>query len=319
VERGKAHFEKMDEKVLKTAAAQVRGDRERWQKRSLAAPGLAEYLDLLEYRLSTKDFFQPADSSTDAEDEAEGKLLWAQMYYAALYQGATALLEVDESSIFTASVDLPETDFEPLTPIGTTWGVATIATEFLSVYIASKTTVVEGASGFFAKLKNFFVGKIHETAEMYQFTGHNRGLTSVNYVALAVISVAVIGVLALTVGMITGDENLIRAGVIILSIVTIVVVSYYIVAAVRAIVTAIRSVAIGTSLLQTVARAAPAGQWFQGVGAIGFILGVAITWAAVAFTIFSNNCSEAFRISRSKAITCPSGVTAKLRVTRRFS
>lgn len=47
VGRGKAHFPKVDDAVLEEAAVQVRQDRKVWLSRDLAAPGLAEYLDLV--------------------------------------------------------------------------------------------------------------------------------------------------------------------------------------------------------------------------------------------------------------------------------
>lgn len=47
VHRGKAHFPKVHEDILREAAAQVRGDRLYWQEHNLAAPGLAEFLDLV--------------------------------------------------------------------------------------------------------------------------------------------------------------------------------------------------------------------------------------------------------------------------------
>ena len=47
VGRGEKHFPKVGKEVLAEAAKQVRKDREHWQRQHLAAPGLAEYLDLV--------------------------------------------------------------------------------------------------------------------------------------------------------------------------------------------------------------------------------------------------------------------------------
>ncbi|MCB0260788.1 MAG: AAA family ATPase, partial [Calditrichaeota bacterium] len=47
IDRGKAHFSEVTRVVLENAARQVRADREHWQQLNLAAPGLAEYLDLI--------------------------------------------------------------------------------------------------------------------------------------------------------------------------------------------------------------------------------------------------------------------------------
>ena len=47
VSRGEKHFPEVAKDVLTEAAEQVRKDREYWQRMDLAAPGLAEYLDLV--------------------------------------------------------------------------------------------------------------------------------------------------------------------------------------------------------------------------------------------------------------------------------
>ncbi len=47
VRRGEKHFPDVDKNVLDEAARQVRKDREYWRRMDLAAPGLAEYLDLV--------------------------------------------------------------------------------------------------------------------------------------------------------------------------------------------------------------------------------------------------------------------------------
>ncbi|MBK9055198.1 MAG: hypothetical protein IPL78_31170 [Chloroflexi bacterium] len=54
-----------------------------------------EYLEYLNEELATEIYFQAADSSQEAQDEAEGKLIWAQSYYASLYSGAEAVVSVD--------------------------------------------------------------------------------------------------------------------------------------------------------------------------------------------------------------------------------
>ena len=58
-ERGKAHFGDVDEDVLREAAEQVKADRVVCQQRALAAPGLAEYLDLVRAVTDLRD--EPAE------------------------------------------------------------------------------------------------------------------------------------------------------------------------------------------------------------------------------------------------------------------
>ncbi len=47
IKRGGKHFRRASKEVLREAAILTRADREHWQKLDLAAPGLAEYLDLV--------------------------------------------------------------------------------------------------------------------------------------------------------------------------------------------------------------------------------------------------------------------------------
>ncbi|MFZ0548411.1 MAG: thrombospondin type 3 repeat-containing protein, partial [Candidatus Promineifilaceae bacterium] len=239
------------------------------------------YLEYLSEKLATDNYFQPIDSSQTAEDVADGKLLWAQSYYAMLYQGAQSVVQADDTVVWEPSLVLPETNFEPVIPVNVNWGVSTLAREFAIVYASKRISVDAAETGIWA----WFKRSIQRSADNgYQFTRFNKGGLSTNYVALAVLAVAVIGVTVLALGLITGDKTVIRAGVVIISIISIIVTTFYIIAAIQKIAAAVQAAA---TVVRALSAAMAAGRWFQGVGVIGFIIGVLLTWGAVGVLILS--------------------------------
>lgn len=240
-----------------------------------------DYLEYLNAELETEAFFQPADSSQEAEDEAEGKRAWAQTYYAALYSGAQSVVSVDNIVAWEPSVNIPEIDLDPIIPVNSVWGASTIAYEFAIVYASKKIAVDAAETGIWAYFKN----NIQATADDgYQFTRFNQGGFSANKLAILTILVVVIAVAYIVAGLITGNDAYVQIGVKILSIVTVIVVTYYIIAAVQTIIKAIQGVVGAVSII---VKALSAGRWFQGVGVIGFIIGTIVTWGVVGIMILT--------------------------------
>ncbi|MBP7998168.1 MAG: hypothetical protein KA314_02115 [Chloroflexi bacterium] len=240
-----------------------------------------QYLEYLNEALATDSYFQATDSSQAAADEAEGKLIWAQSYYASLYAGAQAVIAVDGTIAWEPSVAIPEVDLDPLIPVNSGWGAATIATEFALVYAAKKISVEATETGIWAYFKN----SIQSTADDgYQFTRFNQGGLSANKIAILTILLAVIAIAYIVAGLITGNETYVQLGVKILSLVTIIVSTFYIINAILAIIKAVQGVVGAVSI---VIKALSAGRWFQGVGVIGFIIGTIVTWGVVGIMILT--------------------------------
>ncbi|MBK9055197.1 MAG: hypothetical protein IPL78_31165 [Chloroflexi bacterium] len=178
-------------------------------------------------------------------------------------------------------MSLPEVDLDPLIPVNSSWGTATIATEFALVYASKKISVAATDTGLWA----YFKRTIQSTADDgYQFTRFNKGGLSVNRIALLTIILAVIAIAYLVAGLITGNDTYIQLGVKILSLITIIVSTYYIINAIQAIIKAVQGV---TGAVSIIVKGLAAGRWFQGVGVIGFIIGVLITWGVVGVMILS--------------------------------
>lgn len=229
------------------------------------------YVDYLSKSISLLSFFQPADNSQEAIDQAEGKIVWAQTYYIALLQGGRAVVEINGTAIPQKAKLIADTLYAPLIPPSANWGLNQIAFEFVSMYFSKPI------SPFAAEVQFAFFGQ-YDPAEAAKFTNYNRG-GAVRTISLLVIGVALVGVALIVAGIITDNDKLVRIGIILMAIVTIIVVLYFIVMAVVAIVTAV--------IIGGLAFAMAVGQLFQGVGVVGFILQVLITWGVVAFMILS--------------------------------
>ena len=245
------------------------------------------YLNLLEYRLSTDSFFQPADSSQDSEDEAAGKLIWAQLYYASLMQGSTSLAEIDGTTIWTPSIDVPETDYEPLVPPSTTSGAAYIASAFVLPLL--KATALKALFPSFASFYRILGKSFAFTSSQLQIT-ISRQLKSgmivgmrFNALSNLMMLTAVVGVSLLVAGHFSGDDAMFNTAIIILNVVTVVVVGVYAINAIRAIFSAVLVAAYqSTSILSAASKAA---KGFPAVGAFGLVLGLAAAWGLFAFQV----------------------------------
>ncbi|MBK9051468.1 MAG: hypothetical protein IPL78_11290 [Chloroflexi bacterium] len=234
------------------------------------------YLDYLQQQLSLQPFFQPEDNSQEAADQAEGKLLWAQMYYSTLLQGAKSVVQVDTTPLAHTSQGFPEANYEDVVPPNAEWGVATIAQEY-SLFYLTKWISPAAEGDQFAFFKKMLAG----ANESPQFTNLNRG--GGNSFAMMIIVIAIIGIAVLAVGMITGNESLIRKGVVILAVVTLIVVTYFIALAAVAMVAAFNAGGILFALV--------VGRTFQGVGVIGFVIGTIISWAVTGILILAQGIS----------------------------
>lgn len=247
--------------------------------------GGEEYLEYLSESLETTDYFQPADSSQDSEDEAEGKLLWAQTYYASLYAGAESIVEADLVIVWDISVSIPEVDLDPVVPVNTTWGASTIAYEFAIVYASKSISVQAYDTGIWS----YFKQQIQSTADdSYQFTRFNQGGLSANKVALVTILAIVLAVSFIIAGLITGNDLYVQIGIKLMSIITIIVTTFYLINAIQAIVKAVQA---ATGAMAIISAGLSAGRWFQGVGVIGFLIGTVITWGVIGFIILTKGLS----------------------------
>jgi hypothetical protein len=239
-----------------------------------------EYIEYLGDSLATQDYFKANDSSQSEQDDSEGKILWAQMYYAALYNGAQAMVELNDSLIWEPSVSFSEDELSPISYTNSNWGASTIAYEFLMTYASNKFSP-QLQSGLWKTITSY-ANSVTDGTPM--FIRINKGGFGGNMVAIAAIAVIVVAVPLLLLGYMTGNTLATRIGVIMMSLVTIVVSTFYIVMAVQRIMTVIETVA---GFAATVSKALTAGRAFQGMGVIGLVLGTTMTWGMVGYMLIT--------------------------------
>ena len=187
-----------------------------------------QYLSKLRQHLSNLDpYFQPTDNSAFSRQEADGKLIWVELYYTALYQGLSTRVAVEDDPLWRPSSygDVPEFEYEALWPPSTFSGASTLAFTYLRVLgqtfkygVPDPNLWVSLSDGF---SKSYTTGAINR-----QFSGFQ---TANNVLFAATSVMAITGFTLFTIGFFTGDAKLQRAGEIILNVTTAVLVSVTIV------------------------------------------------------------------------------------------
>ena len=186
-----------------------------------------QYLDKLRQYLSLNDpYFQPTDNSDLSRREAEGKLIWVELYYIAFYQGLSTRVAVDSDPLWTQSFEnIPEYEYEALWPPSTFSGASTLAFTYLRV-LNEVFKYGDAAPNFWVNISDGFSRSYTTGALNRQFSG----LQTANNVLFAATSVmAIAGFTLFTIGFFTGDAKMQRTGEIILNVTTAVLVSVAIV------------------------------------------------------------------------------------------
>lgn len=241
----------------------------------------AQYLDRLREQLSTEDYFLPEDNSTEGQEDAEGKLIWAQLYYAALYNGLSTRVAVSDDPLWKPSKaygDIPEDQYEVLWPPSTFSGASTVAFAYLTVLSTVFTAKVANGS-IWQQLSRGF-------SKTYPVNNINRqfsGLQNATNALFAVTTVtAVVGFTLFTVGFISGDAKLQRIGEIILNATTVALTTVAIVNYLAAFQLA-DSIGAVSSLSN-----AYSFSWDNNVvGKIGIVVQLVIIWGGFLFSAMS--------------------------------
>lgn len=249
-----------------------------------------EYLTLLDWQLQFDDFFTPADDSQDELDEAEGKAIWAQLYYSALYQGIVGKVEFGEELVWEASIIVPETNYTPLWPTTTFAGIGYVAFNFTDALTAAvKSKLASTSNSFFKQLKLAYSSSVSD-AYKFQFSKYYKSSVfqkTTNVMIGVMIAVAVVGATLFIIGYFTQDSTLLTVGVYILNVVSFIAVTVYALNFFYTLYKAFFATA------QVAVRAASKLSSFAAVGAIGLALGVIGAWALFVVqaltTSFKNN------------------------------
>ena len=217
------------------------------------------YMTSLEDRFAELPFFQPENNSDQSLAEAEMRNVFAQYYYAVLFQGVVAVMEVNGQNVWTqAEGDVPETDYDPLFAAGTTNGIVTV-----SLWVLNPITRRIQPSWM-----NWSDPTQIEVSEVqYELFGR------VNPLTVSIFLAAAAGISLLAIGYFTNNQKLFRIGEIIMASITIVVAMITIITFISVMIqTLAQASAITASLVFKVAKV------FRFSGAFGTIISILIIW-----------------------------------------
>ncbi len=258
---------------------------------------IESYLDNLDYLLSAIVFVAD-DEMTQAElTVVEGKRIWAQMFYAALYQGLGNVVESAETVLFEASELIPETGYNPERPPTTFYGTAYVAALAAATFAAAFNGLKSGA-GFFTGFANGLSKSTTATfgrADLFT-TGYERvgdlsprmhlGAFAIDILLAAIIIAAVIGTIMFFTAMAEGNEKLMRRALLVLNAVALAALTVHLITVVTAITRMIMVFTGALSVLLTAfntlnnfVRGSPA------FGAFTFLLQVGSAWGMFLFQL----------------------------------
>ncbi|MEM8856826.1 MAG: LamG-like jellyroll fold domain-containing protein [Chloroflexota bacterium] len=226
------------------------------------------YLTLLEYRMENNSYFDPSSYSDAAV--SSGRVKWSLMYYAMLMQGATALISIDDGVIWEPSDTAPEYTYNELIPTNSTFGPALILSSYIQYFTFA---LVNENSNTFFKMISTLAGVSDDTIYVLddltlrisrQFKSSMVSI-SMNMAGNAVVMMtAILGGVLLAVGVLGQNAEALQFGVILVSLVTIVITSVYLINAIKAIKGA-------TDSLKAAKR-------FVATGWGGLVIGGLLTW-----------------------------------------
>ena len=251
------------------------------------------YLETFDYHLSQSVFVETADLTQDEIDVVEGQRIWAQIYYATLYQGIGNVVAAGDEVVWSTSVEVDETFYNPSWPSSTFRGAAYIGQFFFLAFVNAVKGTINSIPGKLFTTQNFWKNfrTGFRTAVQDVFRTNFKDQTSLNAVGhfvdmllILVTIVAAFGLIMLISGMARGDNKAIRTGVLILNITALVVhVVHFIVlfsALIALLVLINASVQVAAHILIRLSSFLTASKAF---GWIGFIVTVVVAWGVFLY------------------------------------
>ncbi|HSH04561.1 MAG TPA: LamG-like jellyroll fold domain-containing protein [Anaerolineae bacterium] len=234
-------------------------------------------MERLKQQLSQISYFQPADSSEESQFEAQGKLLWAQMYYANLMQGISHVVLADDALFWSPTDEIvTEITYGDEWPTSTFIGAAFIAEAWATVLSAALPNILANGK-IFPNLGRSFAGNVSITKYLRRHIPGGQTFNNVFIGGTAV--VAWVGLGLLIAGMATGNDSLITTGEIILNALTIVVV---VVVAVNLAIGL--AAATGTTVAFSLAQMSNVSRANQVFTGVTFIVTVVVIWGMFIVT-----------------------------------
>ncbi|HYF64127.1 MAG TPA: hypothetical protein VD886_14995, partial [Herpetosiphonaceae bacterium] len=167
-----------------------------------------EYANALAAELETSSFFQAADSSQDSLDEAEGKRIWAELYYIALVKGSSNVVAAGDETTWTVSSEA-DYDYEPDWEASPSFKGASYVAGIYGSSIAMTLTkslfgYKHGYVGFWAHFKTEF--QIYKSKYTFVSSIHSNNGRAINATTAVLTVVMVTAVLLYAYGMLSGDQ-----------------------------------------------------------------------------------------------------------------
>ncbi|MCO5189956.1 MAG: hypothetical protein M9918_17410 [Anaerolineae bacterium] len=255
------------------------------------------YLETLEYQLSQNVFIAEEDDDPDYIDEIEGRLVWAQMYYSALYQGISNIVAADETAVVPpAEYAVPETVYESQWPTATFSGAAYVGTAFFFATIAGLGTTIRNVTPGLSNTEGTFyssfkssLGESRNKNFANNFAGSDSGAVfrfGIDVLLIMVAIIAIFATLAIIYGLIIGDKQIVQTALIVLNVTTIIVSLVHLAVIVNALYTLYQVVtgAIMASL-QMLSRITTFLKNSNAVGAAGLVIGLLVTWGIFLYQL----------------------------------
>ncbi|MFZ0546726.1 MAG: LamG-like jellyroll fold domain-containing protein [Candidatus Promineifilaceae bacterium] len=253
------------------------------------------YLESLDYFLSQSVFVETADMSQDELDAVEGQRIWAQMYYAALYQGIGNVVAANGEAVWLTDAGVDEDFYAPSWPPSTFRGAGYISSFFFQAFANAVKATINSQPGsllsdltFWQKFKYGFREAVNNVySNNFRAPQNSFGFRFVIDIMLMIITiVAIIGVYYALLGYVSGNEHQLRTGLIILNVVTLVVQSVHLVVLLGAIIVYAAIITSGAVIAATtMSRLTNFIKGSRAFGWIGFVISILVAWGLFLYQL----------------------------------
>ncbi len=223
-------------------------------------------LDMMKLQIQRLDFLQPADDSQESADEVEGKLLFAELYFSALYGGIHQSVELGDDPLWDVNQEeIPFERLEAAWPAATFTGFTYVGFQYLYILLD-----LIGTQATFAKIAQDFKQPYYSQTLLKEFP---KLQTTVSVIVGVTTVAVVVGAALFAYGFLFDNGKLQRKGEMILNATTI----------------ATTSIAL-TNLVVGIRAALQAGQSAtafvnanKAFGAGTILLQLAVAWGSFAY------------------------------------
>lgn len=244
----------------------------------------SDYLTAFTTQLKDEDsFFQPEDSSTDSEDIADGKLIWAQMYYVAMYNGLVGMPEWDGSVTWTpttheVSTAVYTSAWEDVTFSGVGWAGYFFAYGFLQGIQSTASTMT-----VFQRIKYAFTTNINQLGSQYLGWSKTR-LAGMPIFGLG-FALTAIGATFFMIGYFTDNQDILKAGEVFLNLSGVVFQAAWTAGMMSALYQL--HTTVGLANAYKVGTLSNLSYSYRSIGVVTLIISMVVSWGLFAYQILA--------------------------------